>query len=203
MSQSLGTLFVDLQAETGGFVSALSKAAASAQSAAGQISKSFGSLQSIASQTFGAFGDLNPAISKVTFALSAAGSAASAAMGQFSRIGGALGPIAALSAGAATGLAALAIGAAGIASHAAESAAKMYELSQSTGVNIETLSGFSYAAKTVGLDTQTLALGLERMSKSAFAAATAPAGASNAYTRLGVSVREAGGNIRPTGEPRR
>ena len=75
---SLGTLFVDLQAETGGFVSALSKAAASAQSAARRISSEFGDLQSIASQTFGAFGDFNPAISKISFALSSAGRAASA-----------------------------------------------------------------------------------------------------------------------------
>jgi hypothetical protein len=195
---SLGTLFVDLQAETGGFVSALSKAAASAQSAARQISRRFSDLQGIASQTFGAFGDFNPAISKISFALSSAGSAASAMMKEMGGIGGAMGPLAALSAGAATGLAALGASAIGIASHAAESAAKMYELSQSTGVNIETLSGFSFAAKTVGLDTQTLALGLEKMSKSAFAAATAPAGAANAYTRLGVSVRDAGDNIRPT-----
>ena len=194
---SLGTLFVDLQAETGGFVSALSKAAASAQSAARRISSEFGDLQSIASQTFGAFGDFNPAISKISFALSSAGRAASATMKEFSGIGGVMGPIASLSAGAATGLAAMAIGAAGIASHAAESAAKMYELSQSTGVNVETLSGFSFAAKAVGLDTETLATGLERMSKSAFAAATAPAGAVNAYTRLGVAVRDSSNNIRP------
>ena len=91
----------------------------------------------------------------------------------------------------------MAIGAAGIASHAAEYAAKMYELSQSTGVNVETLSGFSFAAKAVGLDTETLATGLERMTKSAFAAATAPAGAVNAYTRLGVAVRDSQNNIRP------
>jgi hypothetical protein len=197
MSQSLGTLYVDLQAQTGGFVSALSKAAASAQSAARQISREFSDLQSIASQTFGAFGGFNPAISKIGFALSAAGSAASSMMKEMSGMSGAIGPIAALSTGAATGLAAMAIGAAGIASHAAESAAKMYELAQSTGVNIETLSGFSFLAKTVGVDTQTLAMGLERMSKSAFAAATAPAGATNAYTRLGVAVRDAAGNIRP------
>ena len=80
MSQSLGTLYVDLQAQTGGFVSALSKAAASAQSAARQISREFSDLQSIASQTFGAFGGFNPAISKIGFALSAAGSAASSMM---------------------------------------------------------------------------------------------------------------------------
>jgi hypothetical protein len=197
MSQSLGTLYVDLQAQTGGFVSALSKAAASAQSAARQISREFSDLQSVASQTFGAFGNFNPAISKISYALSAAGSAASSMMKEMGGMGGAIGPIAALSTGAAAGLAAMAIGAAGIASHAAESAAKMYELAQSTGVNVETLSAFSFAAKTVGVDTQTLALGLERMSKSAFAAATAPAGATNAYTRLGIAVRDAAGNIRP------
>jgi hypothetical protein len=140
---------------------------------------------------------MNPAISKLSFALSSAGSAASAAMKELSGIGGAIGPIAALSAGAATGLAAIAIGAAGIASHAAESASKMYDLSQQTGVSVETLSRFAFAAKQSGVDSGAMQLGLERLSKSAYAAATAPAGAANAYTRLGVAVRDAAGDLRP------
>lgn len=198
MSQSLGELFVSLKAETGGFVSALSKAAYSAQQASKEISRSFSELQGIASQTFGAFGDFNPAISKLSFVLESAGGGAARMMKELRGVGGALGPIAALGAGAAAGLTTIGIAAIGLAAHTAESAAKMHELAQSTGVPIGTLSGLSFAAKAAGVDIETLATGLERMSKSVFAAATAPAGATNAYTRLGVSIRDAGGNIRPT-----
>jgi hypothetical protein len=197
MAQSLGELFVSLRAETGGFVSALSKAAYSAQQASKQISRDFGDLQRIASQTFGAFGDFNPAISKLTFVLQSAGGAAASMMKELRGVGGALGPIAALAAGAAAGLTTIGIAAIGLAAHTAESAAKMHELAQSTGVPISALSGLSFAAKAVGVDVETLATGLERMSKSAFAASVAPAGATNAYTRLGVSIRDTSGNLRP------
>jgi hypothetical protein len=197
MAQSLGELFVSLRAETGGFVSALSKAAYSAQQASKQISRDFGDLQRIASQTFGAFGDFNPAISKLTFVLQSAGGAAASMMKELRGVGGALGPIAALAAGAAAGLTTIGIAAIGLAAHTAESAAKMHELAQSAGVPISALSGLSFAAKAVGVDVETLATGLERMSKSAFAASVAPSGATNAYTRLGVSIRDTSGNLRP------
>src|ERR1700741_2004858 len=147
---SLGTLYVDLQANTGGFVSAMSKAAAEAQRTSKEISRGFSDLQRIASQTFGAFGSFNPLISKLGFALSAAGSAASSVMKNFSGVGGAIGPLAALSAGAATGLLAIGAGIAGIAVHAADSSAKLHELSQSTGVSVETLSRFQFIAKQTG-----------------------------------------------------
>ena len=198
MSQSIGSIYVDLQANTGTFVSELSKAAAAAQRSARDMSSEFKRLGDVASQTFGAFGDFNPVISKLGFAVESAGAVASSAMKALSGMGGAIGPIAALSAGAAVGLAAAAAGiiAAGI--HAAGSAAKLDELSQSTGVSTEALSGLGFAAKQVGVDQETLVKGLEKMSKSAFAAATAPAGAINAFTRLGVAVRDASGNIRST-----
>ena len=197
MAQSLGSLYVDLQANTGGFVSAMAKAASEAQRTARAISESFSRIGEVASQTFGAFGDFNPVISKLSFAISAAGNTASFAMKNLNSLGGAMGSLASLGAGAAAGAAALGISALGLAAHAAEGAAKMYELAQSTGVAVPTLSGLSFAAKAVGVDMETLATGLERMSKSAFAAATAPAGATNAYSRLGISVRDAAGNIRP------
>jgi len=54
-----------LTTNTGGFVSALSKAAATAQAASKQISREFSDLGRIASQTFGAFGNFNPVIRSV------------------------------------------------------------------------------------------------------------------------------------------
>jgi hypothetical protein len=200
MSQSLGQLYVNLTAETGGFVSALSKAAYEAQKFSKDASRSFGELREVAEQTFGAFGEFNPIISKLSFALESAGSASAKMIKEFRDVGGVLGPIAALGAGAGAGLglAAFGVGVIALAGDAAESAAKLYQLSQSTGVSVEALSRFQYAAKQTGTDTQAMVTGLERMSKSAFAAATAPAGAANAYTRLGVALRDSQGNLRST-----
>src|SRR5262249_8104132 len=70
-------------------------------------------------------------------------------------------------------------------------------LSESTGVSTEALSAFRFVARESDVEVETMTRGLERMSKSALAAATAPAGAANAYTRLGISVRNADGSLRP------
>ena len=45
---------------------------------------------------------------------------------------------------------------------------------------------------------KSLSGGLEKMSKSAFAAAVAPDGTKNAYTRLGIAVKDTNGLLRPT-----
>ena len=126
------------------------------------------------------------------------GSAANAAIKQFSSMGSGLASVAGLGGAAVAGLGAVAAGAIGVALHTAESTAKLNQLSQATGVSVEALSGLGFVSKQVGVDQETLATGLERMSKLAFAAATAPAGAVNAYTRLGVAVRDASGQIRST-----
>jgi lambda family phage tail tape measure protein len=198
MPQSLGSIYVELNANTAKFVDALSKAAYTAQQSAKNISKEFSSLQRIASQTFGAFGSFNPAISQLSFALSTMGRAASSAMKEFGSTKSALGAIASLGAGATAAIASIEVATIGVAVHAAQSAEKLYELAQSTGVSTEALSGLGFAARQVGVDQETMARGLEKMSKSAFAAATAPAGAINAYTRLGIAVRDSSGQIRST-----
>jgi len=198
MANILGSLQVELSANTAKFVGELGKAAVLAQQSAKNISREFSSLQRVASQTFGAFGSLNPVISQVSFALSTMGRAASDAMKEFGSTKNALGAIASIGAGATAGFASVAIGAIAVAEHAAESAAKLYELSQSTGVSVEALSGLGFVAKQVGVSTEEMTRGLERMDKSALAAATAPTGAINAYTRLGISLRDAGGQIRST-----
>ena len=174
------------------------KAAYTAQETSKEISRSFRELREVAEQTFGAFGDFNPAISKLSFVLETAGRSASFAMKYLSGLGGAMGPLAALGAGAAAGVAALGAVAVGIATEAAESANKLHELSQSTGVSVETLSRFGYAAKQTGVASEQMTTALERLNKSALAAAIAPAGTANAYTRLGIAVRDANGNLRPT-----
>lgn len=195
---SLGTLFVDLKANTASFVGDLGKASVVAKNAARDISREFEGLGKIASQTFGPFAALNPVVSQLSFAFSQMGRAAADAMGSFGKISSTFGAIGALGAGAAAGLGSVAVGALALAAHSAEAAAKFNELSQSTGVSVEALSGFGFVANQTGVEAQVMTLGLERMSKSAFAAATAPAGATNAYTRLHITLRDAAGQIRST-----
>ena len=197
---SLGTLFVDLQAETGGFVSALNKAASTAQRASKEISESFSRLGEIASQTFGAFGDFNPAISKLSFAMTAAGSAASAMMKELRGVGGAIGPLAALGAGAGVGLAALAAGAVGVAIETAESAAKMNELSKSTGLSASTLGAWTFAAKQSGLEGEQVVKSLQLLSANMLKAAQAPAGVATAFSRLGLNIRQSNGELKNAGD---
>lgn len=200
MFGALGSLYVELSANTAKFTGPLGDAARAAKSAANDISKEFSSLQRVASQTFGAFGEFNPIVSELSFALSKMGRAASDAMGSFGRISTAAGAVAAIGAGASAALASVAVGTLAMAARSTEAAAKMYELSQSTGVSVEALSGLSLVAKQNGVSTEAMVTGLERMSKSAFAAASAPVGAINAYTRLGVSLKDSANNMRPTEE---
>lgn len=197
MAQSLGSLYVELSANTAKFVGPLSDAARAAKSAASDISKEFSSLQRVASQTFGAFGSFNPIISELSFALSEMGHRAADAMGSFGKISTAIGAIGSIGAGATTALGSLAIGTLGLAAHSAEAAAKIDELSDATGISAEALTGLGFAAKQVGVSQESLATGLERMEKSAGAAAIAPVGAINAFTRLGVAVKDAAGNTVP------
>jgi hypothetical protein len=193
---SLGTIYVDLQANTGGFVSAMSKAAATAQAAAKDISREFTSLGRVASQTFGAFGDFNPVISKLSFALQTAGSAASGAMKSLSGLPGALGPIAALSAGAAVGLASVSAVMIGVAVNAAEDVARLRQLSLQTGMSVQSLSSLSFAAKQTGIEQETLVKSVQLLSTNMLKAAEAPKGAATAFSRLGLEIRNQNGDLK-------
>lgn len=198
MPDSLGSLYVELAANTAKFVGPLNDAARTAKSFANEVSRQFSSLEDVASQTFGAFGSLNPVISELSFAFARMGRSVSEAMGPFGKIRGLIGETLSISAGAGTALASVGIGALTLAVHSSEATAKLYELSQATGVSVEALSGLGYAAKQVGVSQETMATGLERMDRSADAAANAPVGAINAYTRLGVAVKDSAGNMRST-----
>jgi hypothetical protein len=190
---SLFSLFVDLKANTADFVSGMSTASYAAKKAGRDIEESFSSLGNIASVALAPFGELGAVIGE---SLGKIGEYAASASGGFAKLGGGMSAVA-VGGGVAVGaMAAVGAGAIGVALHVAESAAKLHELSQSTGVSVEALSGFSFVAKQTGVDTQVMTTGLERLSKSAAAAAAAPAGAVNAYSRLGISVRDSGGNIR-------
>ncbi|MGO9641163.1 MAG: hypothetical protein ACLP1Y_07665 [Candidatus Acidiferrales bacterium] len=200
MAQSLGSLYVELSANTAQFTGALSKAAVTARTAAKEISTEFSSLARVASQTFGAFGTFNPIVSQLSFALSQVGRAASSAMGEFGKIRGTIGSVAALTAGAAAGAlafggAVLAMGLKGI-----ESAAAMEDLAEKSGVTVEEMSGLSFAARQVGISQDDLSLALARLSKNAAMASEGSRMQALAFKALHVNATDASGALRPIGD---
>jgi hypothetical protein len=197
MANILGSLQVELTANTAKFVGELGKAAVLAQQSAKGISREFSSLQSVASQTFGAFGSLNPVISQMSFAFSAMGNAASNAMREFGSTKNPFGAIASLAAGAAVGVASLEVSMIGLALKAAKSAAEMEHLAEKSGVTVEEMSGLSFAAKQVNIEQDQLSLGLARLSKNAEMAAQGSRQQVAAFAALHVSATAAGGALRP------
>src|SRR6266576_3049352 len=197
MAISLGSIVVNLLAETGNFVAGMSKASQEAQKAAKSIKGSFEELGSSAQTLLAPFGVIGQQMGAVLGGIGTTIRSVSASMSGLNGVLGEAGVALGLTAGA---VAALGVAGVGIAAFAANSANEFHEMSQKTGVSVEALSALAYAAKQTGVSTESLAGGLEKMNKSVFAAATAPAGAVNAYTRLGVSVKYMAGNLRPTQE---
>lgn len=202
MANTLGELRVLLSANTANFTEGMTKAAYMAQQSAKNISREFASLGKIASQTFGAFGAANPIISQLSFEISSIARASSAAMKSFGDMKTGLGAVTSVAAGIGAGIAAAGVGLAGYAvqmtMRVAETMAKMYDLAQSTGVGMEALTAMNYVAQQSGVETETLAPSLERMSKSALAAAESPKAASSAYSRLHIELKNADGTMRGT-----
>ncbi|HWF05088.1 MAG TPA: phage tail tape measure C-terminal domain-containing protein, partial [Candidatus Angelobacter sp.] len=197
MAISLGTLVVDLIAKTGGFVDGMSKARVEAQHAAKGIQDSFESLGGIAEKAFAPFGAVG---GQLAVSLGSIGSTVNAVTNSLSGMVGKLGLVGVGVASVAGAVAGLGLAGAGIAAFAANGASEFHEMSEKTGVSVEALSSLSYAAKQTGVATDVLAGGLEKMSKSAFAAAIAPDGTKTAYSRLGIAIKDTNGQLRPTTE---
>jgi hypothetical protein len=189
MAISLGSIVVELLANTGSFISGMNKASYEAKKSAKDIKDSLESMGSAAEKLLAPFGEigasLGAALGGIGQTLSGVSSSLSGLTGSF----GAAGLAAGLAAGA---IAAVGIAGAGIALVAAKAANEMFELSEKTGVSTESLSRFGYAAGLNGVSTEQLGKGIEKLNKSIFAAASAPAGAVNAFTRLGVALKERG-----------
>lgn len=192
----LGSLIVELKASTASFIEGMGGAAKTARAVGREIESSFSELGSFAGKALAPFGVMGSVIAQ-TFAQ--VGEQAGGAITSFGKMGGSMGLVAAGGAGVVAAVGAAGIASLGLAAHMAESAAKSYELSQATGVSIETLTGFAYVAKQSGVDSDVMTKGLERLSKAIFTAATAAPGTVNAFTRLGISVRDSQGNIKDAG----
>lgn len=184
--QSLAQLFIELGINTAAFKTGLDKATYQAKQFAGELKDSLGDLGEGLKGLGESFGLLTPAMSQAV-----------------SGIVGALAPLK-NSFGSVTGFAGgLTLAAAGVgatvltmAAQSVEAANRMDELSQSTGIAVSTLSGLSKVAAIDGVGVEELAKGLEKMGKSAFAAASAAPTASNAYKTLGIEVTNANGGLK-------
>lgn len=96
--------------------------------------------------------------------------------------------------GAATALAALV-------KHTIEVGDHLNDLSKQTGVSVEDLSKLSFAAKQSGTDIDSLAGGLGKFNKAiSEAGGNAKSDAAIAFTAMGVAIKDANGNLRPTAD---
>lgn len=200
MANVLGSLFVELGINTAAFVEGVSKATYQAKAGAQQIGASFSALGGQIAQIGAHFGEFGTIVGQ---SIAAVGSNISKLIPEFGKLSGAAGAaklggvgLVALAAGAVTAAGAVI----GIAVHASEAAARIYQLSQSTGVAVKDLSGLGIVSQLVGLNIETLSKGLERMDRSALAAAKSPNAATNAYKQLGISVLDTSGHLKPTVE---
>lgn len=81
---------------------------------------------------------------------------------------------------------------------ALDAAGGLGELSQQLGVGIEQLQVYQYAATQAGLSQGDLQTALSKLSRTIGEAAAGEKEASDAFARLGISVRDANGNVRAT-----
>ncbi|MHB1098249.1 MAG: phage tail tape measure C-terminal domain-containing protein [Burkholderiales bacterium] len=77
-----------------------------------------------------------------------------------------------------------------------DSAAHLYNLSQSSGVSAESLSRLSVASRMTGVDVDALALGMQRLSKNAMEASSGSGNAAAAFKALGISVLDSSGRLK-------
>jgi lambda family phage tail tape measure protein len=191
----LGSIIVELLADTGKFVEGMTKASAEGRKTSKEIQESFEKMGSAAEGLLAPFGEIG---AKIGEAFGGLGSSVKSAMTAMSGLTSSFGAAGAAAAGLGGACAALAVAGAGIAAFAANSASEFHEMSEKTGVSVEALSSLSYAAKQNGISTESMTKGLEKLNKSIFAAATAPAGAVNGFSRMGVALKDSQGHLRDT-----
>jgi hypothetical protein len=192
-SNILGKILVQLGLDSAAFESGASKASKLAQKSAKDISDAFEGAGSKIGSLFEAFGEAGGPLAG---AFTGLGSTVQGVMGSLGPLAGALGGAGLAAAGVTAVVGAAALALVGIAVSAAKGAAELYDLSMKTGVSVETLSRLSFAAKESGVSQEQLAKGLEKLGKSAFAAATATSTTVTPFQRLGISVKDANNQIK-------
>lgn len=182
----IGQLLVELGINTAAFKEGLDKATYQAQQFAKQAAGSFDALKESVGHIGESFAQLDPAIGGAIQGITDAIGPLTASLGT---VGGA-------TAGLAAALVGAGIGAIGIAAHFSETAARLGELSQATGIAVPQLSLLGDIASTKGIGIDQMGKALERMSKNALQAAQAGPNASNAFKDLGIAVTNTDGTLR-------
>jgi lambda family phage tail tape measure protein len=182
---NLGTLLVELGVNTAAFKKGMDAATYQAKQTAKEMGDAFSGIGDSLRQLGGQFGEIGNEIGNVAGGISDM-------IGKFADLeapAAVIGGIVAAFAGAG-------IGALGAAVHFSETAAKLHDLSQATGVAVEDLSLLGNVAATKGIDVESFSKGLEKMDKAALQAAQSGPHASNAFKDLGISVTTADGSMR-------
>lgn len=110
-----------------------------------------------------------------------------AVTGQFERLGGVVSGFAALA-----GVTAFA----GIIKGSIDSAAGLNDMAQKTGATVESLSALRGAAKLADVEMETVAGGLQKLSKNMMEAASGSGDTKKVFDALGISVRDSSGNLK-------
>jgi hypothetical protein len=175
----------------------MKRASSHAKEAGRDITESFSRVGELAQSALAPFGEIGRVIGETFSQIGSLGGSASESI---AKMGGGMGLLATGTGLAVSAVAAVDAAAIGLTIHFAEQAAKLAVLSQQTGVSVESLSSLGFVAKQSGVESEVMTQGLTRLSKSLFAAATAAPGTANAYSRLGIAVRDSGGNVRDVGQ---
>lgn len=189
----LGQLVISLKAETASFIEGMSGAGKTVRTVGKDIEGSLSGLGGAVTSALAPLGEIGGIIGQ---SLGSVGNLVGDVTAQFAKLG--VSSQFLLGAGAAAGaaLAATEIGIVGLAVKGALAAAELGELSQKTGVSTQMLGGLSIIAKETGTPLESVAKALGLLNSNAVKAAVGSAGAQTAFSRLGISVRDASGNIK-------
>src|SRR5579863_6092490 len=131
MANILGSLIVNVEANTGKFMSGMSAAGKAAKTAGKDIESSFSRLGSIAASALAPFGDFGNRLQAV---LGDVGQVAGNTMTKFQGLGMGIGTLATVGGGAVVAAGALGAGLFELATHAAEVGSRIFEASEKTGL---------------------------------------------------------------------
>lgn len=83
---------------------------------------------------------------------------------------------------------------------AIDSADDLHDLSQKTGIAVETLGGMGFAAEQAGGDIDSMAFAANRLNKKMIDAIAGNKDAAELFDKVGISIKDAGGHARGTDE---
>jgi hypothetical protein len=180
MAQSLGSLFVELKAETGAFVTGMSKASYAAKQASKDIGEGFSKIGGAVNGALGQMGGFGSE-------LSAIGGQVGNFFSTFQVAGSSIGiAVAGIAAFGVAGIAAAA-GIAALAMHGAELVERLSLISQKTGISIHDLQGFEAAGHTVGVSLEDMVTAMRKLDQGISGIGKGSAAAQMVLKGLGVT----------------